>query len=137
MSLPHQQESDPSDRSDSESKRLGERLRSLREYLEFSQQLVAERTGIPRTAISDIERGTRKVDSLELKKLALLYSYPVAYFLDADEDAKVGKHAIEAMARALSPLDDNERQQVIEYAEFLRLRKAGKREAEADSQEKP
>ena len=136
MSLPEQQ-TDSIDSDDSEAKRLGSRLKSLREYLDFSQHLVSEKTGIPRSAISDIERGARKVDSLELRKLAQLYSYPVAYFLDADEDAAVGRHAIEAMARALSPLDDAERQQVIAFAEFLRQRKAGKKEAETDPQENP
>lgn len=109
--------------------RLGTRLRDLREYLNFSQQYVAERTGIPRSAVSDIERGSRKVDSLELEKLARLYSYPVAYFLDADEDAEVGTHALKAMARALSPLGPSEREEVYRFAEFLRLHKAGQLEA--------
>src|SRR5690242_12816467 len=56
--------------------KLGGRLKEIREYLNFSQQYVSDRTGIPRTAISDIERGARRVDSLELKKLARLYRYP-------------------------------------------------------------
>lgn len=120
-----------------ESRRLGERLKKVREYLNYSQQYVSEHTGIPRSAVSDIERGERKVDSLELKKLARLYSYPVAYFLDADEDAVVGTHAIKAMARALTPLDETERQQVIQFAEFLRRRKAGQLEAEDEPPERP
>jgi len=41
-------------------RRLGERLKKLREYLGMSQQHVAERTGIPRSAVSDIERGLRQ-----------------------------------------------------------------------------
>ena len=56
-----------------EGAQLGKRFREVREYLGFSQQMVSDRTGIARSAISDIERGTRKVDSLELKKLARLY----------------------------------------------------------------
>ena len=120
-----------------ESKLLGERLKRVREYLNYSQQFVSDRTGIPRSAVSDIERGERKVDSLELKKLARLYSYPVAYFLDADEDAVVGTHAIRAMARALTPLNEAERQQVIQFAEFLKLHKAGRLEADGESLEQP
>lgn len=126
------QEQPVSDEAAEEAQRLGSRLKEVREYLNFSQQYISDRTGIPRSAVSDIERGARKVDSLELKKLARLYSYPVAYFLDADEDAEVGSHAIAAMARALSPLGRTEREQVYRFAEFLRLQKAGEREAEAD-----
>src|SRR5581483_2816588 len=120
-----------------ESKLLGERLKRVREYLNYSQQFVSDRTGIPRSAVSDIERGERKVDSRELKKLARLYSYPVAYFLDADEDAVVGTHAIRAMARALTPLNEAERQQVIQFAEFLKLHKAWRLEADGESLEQP
>ena len=127
------QEPPASEDAAKEAQRLGSRLKDVREYLNFSQQYVSDRTGIPRSAVSDIERGARKVDSLELKKLARLYSYPVAYFLDTDEDAEVGSHAIAAMARALSPLGQTEREQVYRFAEFLRLQKAGEREAaEAD-----
>ena len=50
--------------------RLAQRLRDTREYLDLSQQFVSDQTGIPRSAISDIERGERRVDSLELKRLA-------------------------------------------------------------------
>ncbi len=117
-----------------EARLLGARLKDVREYLNLSQQYVCDRTGIPRSAVSDIERGARRVDSLELKKLARLYSYPVAYFLDADEDAEVGSHAIRAMARALGPLGPGEREQVYRFAEFLRLQKAGEREAAADAE---
>ena len=54
---------------------IGTRLREIREYLSLSQQVVASSTGIARSAISDIERGVRKVDSLELRKLARLYRH--------------------------------------------------------------
>jgi transcriptional regulator with XRE-family HTH domain len=60
----------------------------VREYLNFSQQLVSDRTGIPRSAVSDVERGGRKVDSLELRKLARLYGYSTSYFLDEPEKVK-------------------------------------------------
>lgn len=113
---------------DAASRLLGSRLRGAREHLNLSQQHVADRTRIPRSSVSDIERGARKVDSLELRDLARLYGYPVAYFLDADEDMEVGTHAVEAMARALSPLDPGEREQVFQFAEFLRARKSLERE---------
>lgn len=99
--------------------KLGGRLREIREYLSFSQQYVSDRTGIPRSAISDIERGARKVDSLELKKLARLYRYPVAYFLDDQIDADAGDHAVALLARRLTSLTDADRDQVMRFAAFL------------------
>jgi transcriptional regulator with XRE-family HTH domain len=102
-------------------KRLGARLRESREYLGLSQQLVADRTGIPRTAISDIERGERKVDSLELRKLALIYSKPVGYFLDEDPQADAAEHTLQILTNATAGMTEEEKHKVIEYAELLRV----------------
>lgn len=99
--------------------KLGSRLREIREYLNFSQQFVSDRTGIPRTAVSDIERGERKVDSLELKKLARLYRYPVAYFLDEHTEADASDHAVALLARRLTALTEADRDQVMRFAAFL------------------
>jgi transcriptional regulator with XRE-family HTH domain len=108
---------------------LGKRLREVREYLGFSQQMVADRTGIARSSISDIERGTRKVDSLELKKLGRLYRRPVGYFLDERPDATAGDHAIAGLARALAQLTEGDREAVVSFAEYLRDRRAAEQEA--------
>jgi transcriptional regulator with XRE-family HTH domain len=107
---------------------LGLRLKNVREYLNLSQQYVAQRTGIPRSAVSDIERGVRKVDSLELKKLAGLYRRPVGFFLDEDPGASPGDYAIAALARMLSDLGEKDRHAVQQFAEFLRQDKARSRE---------
>jgi transcriptional regulator with XRE-family HTH domain len=104
--------------------RLGLRLKEVREYLNLSQQYVAERTGIPRSGVSDIERGVRKLDSLELNKLAGLYRRPVGYFLDEDPGASPGDHAIAALARAMRELDEPDQRAVQQFAEFLRQDKA-------------
>src|SRR6266571_7540336 len=65
---------------DDDRKTLGERLREAREYLGFSQEEVATFLGVSRSALSLIETGQRKVDALELKKLAGLYKRSVGYF---------------------------------------------------------
>ena len=46
---------------------FGRRLKEAREYLELSQDEVARELGIPRTAISLMESGQRKVEALELR----------------------------------------------------------------------
>jgi transcriptional regulator with XRE-family HTH domain len=101
-----------------EAKRLATRLRETREYLELSQQFVADETGIPRSAISDIERGTRRVESLELKRLAQLYGVTSSYFLEdapseSDESTRV-------MARMLGSLDVDQREEIARFANYLR-----------------
>jgi transcriptional regulator with XRE-family HTH domain len=99
-----------------ESQQLANRLREVREYLNLSQQFVADKTGIPRSAVSDIERGARKVDSLELRKLARLYVYPVGYFLGEEE----ADDEVRALARAVTDLTDGDRAEVVRFAQFLR-----------------
>lgn len=96
---------------------LGKRLREVREYLNLSQQYVADKSGIPRSAVSDIERGMRKVDSLELKKLSKLYMHPVSYFLGDDQPDE----ATHTLARAVVDLTDHDRAEVLRYAQFLRF----------------
>ena len=122
---------------DAELKRLADRLRGTRDYLGMSQQYVSDSTGIPRSAISDIERGERRVDSLELKKLARLYTRPVSYFLAEEEDADLGEHALAGLPRALVGLTDGDRQEVLNFAQYLKFRRAHEREEAAEPQEAP
>ena len=106
---------------ESDAKALAERLRDTREYLGLSQQFVSEQSGIPRSAISDIERGVRKVDSIELKKLSRLYRYPIEYFLrGGDEDDAADAETVQALARAAGELTKEDQQEVLRFANFLR-----------------
>lgn len=97
---------------------LGNRLREVREYLNLSQQAVAAATGIPRSAVSDIERGQRKVDSLELRKFAKLYRYSVGYLLGEEETEA---DPATALARAVTDLTEADRAEVMRFAEYLRF----------------
>jgi transcriptional regulator with XRE-family HTH domain len=123
---------------------LGGRLRHAREYLSLSQQDVAASTGIPRSAISDIERGQRKVDSLELRKLAKVYRRPVSSLLGdevAEDAAHVGvadpaaADSVVALARAVQGLTDADKAEVVRFAEFLRFQ-AGARSGAGGSDDR-
>lgn len=118
----------PNEAQMSEWHKLGLKLREVREYLNLSQQYVSDRTGIPRSAVSDIERGERKVDSLELKKLAGLYRKPVGYFLDEDDASAGGDHAIAALLRSLTMMTKEDRKAIQAFADFLAHDKASKQE---------
>lgn len=102
---------------DSHQERLIERLRKVREYLGLSQEFVAKQTGIPRPAISAIENGKRRVEALELNALATLYKHPVTYFL---EGALAEPASIRAIAREAVGLTDRDREQVLQFAQFLK-----------------
>jgi transcriptional regulator with XRE-family HTH domain len=99
---------------------LGSRLRAAREYIGLSQELVAEHLGISRPAVSAMEHGTRKVSGLELKKLSRLYGRPVAYFLGEEDAVMEADEVSSALFRATLDLNENDRQQVLQFAEFLR-----------------
>jgi transcriptional regulator with XRE-family HTH domain len=103
-------------------KTLGERLREAREYLGFSQDQVATFLGVSRSALSLMESGQRKVDALELKKLAGLYKRSVGYFTGEDDDAAIGAD-VKHLARKVSDLSSEDKEELVRFADYLRARK--------------
>ena len=113
------------DDKDDDRKTLGERLREAREYLGFSQDQVATFLGVSRSALSLMESGQRKVDALELKKLAGLYKRSVGYFTGEEEDAAIGAD-VKHLARKVSDLSSEDKEELARFADFLRARKQKK-----------
>ena len=58
-----------------------ERLRSARHDAGLTQEAVARRLGKPQSFVSKCESGERRVDVVELERLAALYEKPLTYFL--------------------------------------------------------
>jgi len=85
---------------------LGNRLRLARERRGLSQEAVAEKLGLPRTAVTNMESGRRSVSTLELAKLADLYGYPAAFFLGANEGAD-GEDLALVLRRSLPEAEHN------------------------------
>jgi transcriptional regulator with XRE-family HTH domain len=99
---------------------IGGRLRRARRYLGLSQQQVADRIGIPRTAVGDIERGVRRVDALELARLGLVLHRPISDFLGEDDDSTPGAEGMTTtLATALRSLSSQDRALVLTFARFL------------------
>ena len=115
-------------KQDFERNDLARLLKEAREYLELSQDEVAKELGVPRTAISLIESGQRKVDALELQKLARLYQRPVGYFTGEEITASGLPEEVAHLARAASKLSDQDRQQLAQFAEYLRARSVSEKE---------
>ena len=107
---------------DAEQELLGQRIREAREYLGLSQEFVAEQLKIPRASVSAMETGKRKVSSLELKELAQLLKRPVTYFLEEQEQVPAGQDdpTFRALFRTTRALSDEDRRQVLRFAQFLR-----------------
>ena len=105
--------------SDEARRRLADRLREAREAKGLLQEDVASHLGVPRPAISQIENGNRKVDAIELARLAKLYGQPLSYFSDDDDTSNSG---IELLKRTASALSEKDRAEVLRFAEFLKQR---------------
>lgn len=100
---------------------LATRLRLAREYVGLSQELVAQHLGIPRAAVSAIEHGSRKVSSIELKQLAQLYGKSAGSLLGETQDPVLEADELSAaLFRTARQLKSADRQQVLQFAEFLR-----------------
>jgi transcriptional regulator with XRE-family HTH domain len=100
--------------------RLAERLRQAREYLGFSQDQVAQYLGVPRTALSNMETGQRRVEAVELKRLAALYKKSLAYFTgEPTSTVEVLPPDVEHLARKASQLTTQDREELARFADFL------------------
>ena len=118
---------------DQEQEILSQRLREAREYLGLSQEFVGEQLGVPRASMSAMETGKRKVSSLELKQLARLYRQTVEYFLGEEEAIPQGQpkdEALQALFRTTKELSNEDRQQVLRFAQFLHASDPAKKPAE-------
>ena len=119
-------ESVPAD-SDTDRVNLGTRLREARKYINLSQAFVAGHIGIPRTALSQIESGRRKIDALELKKIADLYRHPVSYFTGETSNVVGVARDINHLVISASKLSDHDREELGRFAEYLHARAQMKR----------
>jgi len=108
---------------DDRRQQLGARLREAREYLELSQDEVARLLDVPRTAVSLMETGQRKVDAIELEKLAEIYQRPICYFSRAVDaaDSPV-PDSVQHLARTAAKLTDRDREELLQFAQFLQAR---------------
>ncbi len=105
-----------------ERQRLGERLREARKYLGLKQEDVAAYLKIPRTALVDIESGQRRVEAIELTRLAKLFKQPVSYFIGEDAAAAALPPSIAHLARQAAELSDQDREELGRFVEYLRAR---------------
>jgi transcriptional regulator with XRE-family HTH domain len=110
--------------NDEERTVLGNKLREAREYRGFSQEDIAKYLGIPRSAISLIENGSRRLDVLELQKLARLYKCSLD---ELTGNQSLGNHrdnSLGMVARATENLSSEDIAEVLRFAQFLKSKSA-------------
>lgn len=95
---------------------VASRLREAREALGFTQEEVSGALGIPRTSVHAMETGKRNVSALELRRLARLYRRRVEWLLGEDAEPLGADNALH---RATQKLSEEDKEQVLRFAEFL------------------
>ena len=116
------------DNDDEARRQLGDRLREARKYLGLKQEEVATYLKIPRTALTDIENGQRRVEAIELTRLAKLYRQPIGYFTGEDEASASLPVDVAHLARQVADLSPRDRSELGRFADYLRARsRAGQR----------
>jgi transcriptional regulator with XRE-family HTH domain len=95
---------------------VGQRLRTARETLGLTQDDVAGVMGIPRTSVIAMEAGKRNVTALELRRLARLYRRNVEWLLGEQNETAARDTAL---YRATEVLSDEDKEQVLRFAQFL------------------
>lgn len=117
-----------SEMNDADERRaLSERLRQAREYIGLNQEEVARIMKLPRTAVTAIESGQRKVEATELKRLATIYRQPISYLTGERGSERELPADVAHMARAASELSQDDRKELSRFAEYLRTRSTIKR----------
>lgn len=67
--------------------RFGDAVRARREELQLTQEDLADKAGIHRTYLSDIERGARNLSLINIEKLAAALNVSMAALFEAVERA--------------------------------------------------
>jgi transcriptional regulator with XRE-family HTH domain len=104
-----------------ERKELAARIADARERAGVSQSEIAERLKLPRSAVSKMEHGEQRIESLVLAAMARLYGVPVAsLFAEGGEDGMALREGLpaEALLRSVGDIAPEERWVLDEFLEM-------------------
>lgn len=96
---------------------LAKRLRGARVIAGLGQAEVAKELGLPRSAVSKMENGEQRVESVVLARMARLYGVSVSSLL-AEEDAvpsSRGGTPVEALLRSVGDVSPEDRGVLDEF----------------------
>lgn len=87
----------------------------------LSQEALADKLNTNANTVSRWETGTYKPNAEELAQLAKFFGVPVTVFFP---DANAPDEKTQALLLALGDLDDDDRHELITYAQYRRARRA-------------
>lgn len=101
---------------------LAARIAEARERAGVSQLEVAERLDLPRSAISKMENGEQRVESLVLAAMARLYGVPIASLLADGDEVKAARDELpaEALLRSAGDVAAEDRGVLDEFLKMCR-----------------
>jgi transcriptional regulator with XRE-family HTH domain len=70
-------------------RKLSKKIKTIRERLGFSQEVLAKKLNISRVAVSQIENGERKISAEEIARLSETFNIPADVLLDLEKDIEV------------------------------------------------
>lgn len=94
--------------------KVGSKLKKAREYLELTQEQVANILNLGRDAIIRIEKGTRKITADELSNFSNLYKISMENILDDH----VVQYTDQAFARGFESLSDKDKKEILDLIKF-------------------
>jgi len=98
---------------------FGQRMQEARRSLNLTQEYVAKRLGISRSALSKIERGKRKVSSTELNALSIVFGISTDKLLKGYQVELPSQ----IFARGFEELDEADQNEILNLIEFKRMMK--------------
>lgn len=99
---------------------LAERLRTAREMAGLSQGQVAQKLGLHRPSVSEMEAGRRQVSAGELAELAELYAVDLSWLAGGEAASDEHQDRVELAARELSKLREEDLDRVLKVLSTLR-----------------
>ena len=89
-------------------------LRNARLRIGITQEYVARELNIPRTAVVQMENGTRRVSSEELAALCDIYGVSADYVLGIEKD----NSPVRFIARSFEGLSEEDQREIVSLIEF-------------------
>lgn len=96
-------------------KKIGEKLRQLREYMGLTQNQVASILEVGRDAIIRIEKGIRKIDIQELIKFSKLYSISIDELIKNETE---NQYKQEMFARGFGSLSEKDKKEILDLIKY-------------------
>ncbi len=111
---------------------LGQKIQGAREDKRMSQEQLASAIGCSQSALSNYEKGKRRIYLSQLEKLSEVLGKPMDYFVENFTDSSSDKYLYSSqdslMLKIINDiyrLGDDEVKQVDEYIQFLKWKRNG------------